>query len=278
MGHENIESGKQISSGNQRGDQASAAIAGQDTASPGTSEDDSQDGNNPADKEHYQQLKSNITTSRLNSQLICDKEFICNNVGHLKKRPHSVPILTRLLFGIQNDARAIYVICQYITGTYVSEEHYIKLGIESHSNLRRLIYPIVVLGGDRNEIIERLDRYNLNMQPISDNNINIKLIYEEFELPIILVATLADHFWILLGNGLNIKTEDIVFLEGNYKLNLVRAHVFEDAMRDCHVHWFPLTYVYVYPRNCRMLIGIPVYQGGYIHNKNEKDRYILHRD
>ncbi|WAR09434.1 hypothetical protein MAR_019392 [Mya arenaria] len=58
------------------------------------------------------------------------------------------------------------------------------------------------------------------------------------------------------------------------RMNLVRAHVFEDAMRDCHVHWFQLTYVYVYPRNCRMLIGIPVYQGGYIHNKNEKNRQI----
>ena len=55
------------------------------------------------------------------------------------------------------------------------------------------------------------------------------------------------------------------------RLNVIRREAFEEALRDMYRNW-PIRYIYVYPFNCRMLIGIPVYQDGRLDRIDRKDR------
>lgn len=56
------------------------------------------------------------------------------------------------------------------------------------------------------------------------------------------------------------------------RLNEIKADVFEAALRDADIHWNTLTYSYVYPSNCRMLIGIPIYREGRVHRLEQTNR------
>ena len=113
---------------------------------------------------------------------------------------------------------------------------------------------LLTSGGDDEILFEKLN-----------NQILVKVAIV-FETNVAYLATLSiTELNQIMDNVKNGKTT-----LPEYRMNLVTTNVFEDAMRDCHVHKFQLTYSYVYPRNCRMLIGIPVYRDGYIHEKDRK--------
>jgi len=56
------------------------------------------------------------------------------------------------------------------------------------------------------------------------------------------------------------------------RLNEIKPEVFEAALRDADIHWNTLTYSYVYPSNCRMFIGIPIYREGRVHRLEQTNR------
>lgn len=60
----------------------------------------------------------------------------------------------------------------------------------------------------------------------------------------------------------------------NYRMAVVTAEVFEEAMRQCQIFEYDLTYSNYFPRDCKMIIGIPVYKGGFINRRDNKDRGI----
>ena len=51
------------------------------------------------------------------------------------------------------------------------------------------------------------------------------------------------------------KYSDLSGTFSGLRLNEIKPEVFEAALRDAEIHWNPLTYNYVYPTNCKMLIS-----------------------
>ena len=54
-----------------------------------------------------------------------------------------------------------------------------------------------------------------------------------------------------------------------FQLVVIPSEVFEKAMRECHIETFELTYSYIFPSDCRMLVGVPIYRNGYLHRKDQ---------
>ena len=59
-----------------------------------------------------------------------------------------------------------------------------------------------------------------------------------------------------------------------YRLIVVTAEVFEDAMRQFQIEQYEVTHTNYFPRNIRMFVCIPVYKGGFINRRDNKDRRI----
>jgi hypothetical protein len=56
-----------------------------------------------------------------------------------------------------------------------------------------------------------------------------------------------------------------------YRLVVVTAEVFEDAMRQYQIEQYKVTSTNYFPKNCRMFLHIPVYKGGFINRRDTKD-------
>ncbi|XP_045197780.2 uncharacterized protein LOC123552297 [Mercenaria mercenaria] len=89
------------------------------------------------------------------------------------------------------------------------------------------------------------------------------------------------HIFALLLDRIAIIIEvysDCLTLKSNKKSNngptkfqlvVVSSELFEEAMRQCHIETVELTYTNVFPSDCRMFIGVPIYKHGYIHRKDQ---------
>lgn len=57
-----------------------------------------------------------------------------------------------------------------------------------------------------------------------------------------------------------------------YRLYVVTAEVFEQAMRQYQIENYEITHTNYFPNNCRMFLHIPVLKGGFINRRDMKDR------
>ncbi|XP_045197782.2 uncharacterized protein LOC123552298 [Mercenaria mercenaria] len=79
-------------------------------------------------------------------------------------------------------------------------------------------------------------------------------------------------YFLQLQGKLEDKQNNEQQLKPRIRLITVPAEVFENAMRQCQIYEYELTFSNYFPRNCRMFIAIPVYKGGFINRRDNKDR------
>lgn len=55
-------------------------------------------------------------------------------------------------------------------------------------------------------------------------------------------------------------------------MNVVSRETFENALRDNDIGGLELTYINIFPPNCRMFIALPTSKGSYLDRKDRLDR------